>query len=128
MGRGETSDRGGDGETLIVYLTAGSAEEAGRLADALVNERLAACVNVLPHIRSVYRWRGGVERAEESALIAKTRADRFDALCARVRALHSYETPCIVAWPITRGFSPFLRWVSEECVAGTSDPPAENKH
>jgi periplasmic divalent cation tolerance protein len=99
---------------LFVYMTAGSAAAAERLAAALVEERLAACANVLPGIRSVYRWQGAIERADEAALIVKTRADRFEALRARVQALHEYEIPCIVAWPITRGHPPFLQWVAAE--------------
>lgn len=101
-------------EVLMVYMTAPTAAAADRLAAALVEERLAACVNRLAPMRSVYRWKGRVERAREVALIAKTRADRFDALCARARELHPYETPCIVAWPIGRGLPAFLEWVAEE--------------
>ncbi len=107
---------------LFVYITAADTAGAIRIAKALVSEQLAACVNILPGVRSVYRWRGAVEHADEVVLIAKTRAERFDALCARVRTLHTYETPCIVAWPIARGFPPFLQWVRE-----ASGPPGENR-
>lgn len=99
---------------LWVYMTAPSGPAARRLAEALVEERLAACVNRLPGARSIYRWRGRVERARETVLIAKTRADRFAALCARVCALHPYDVPCIVAVPIERGNPAFLEWVAAE--------------
>ncbi len=109
-------------DILLVYITAANSAEAERIAETLVSERLAACENIQPSIRSIYRWRGAVERAEEAALLAKTRADRFEALRARVREIHSYEVPCIVAWPIARGHPAFLDWVREESAApGCSD-------
>jgi periplasmic divalent cation tolerance protein len=99
---------------ISVYMTASSPEEADRIASALVEERLAACVNTLGGIRSVYRWDGAVQRDTEVALIAKTRAALFDALAARVRALHSYEVPCIVSWPIEAGNPAYLAWIGAE--------------
>lgn len=101
-------------EVWMVYMTAANAEEAQRIATVLVGERLAACVNVLGPIRSTYRWRGAIEHSEEVALIAKTARPRLEALIDRVRQIHSYETPCVVAWPITAGSEPFLRWVAGE--------------
>ena len=94
---------------LLVYMTAASADEAERIAGDLVENRLAACVN----IRSVYSWKGELCRSEEIPFIAKTDDDRFEALAARVRALHSYETPCIVALPVARGDADFLAWITE---------------
>jgi periplasmic divalent cation tolerance protein len=88
--------------------------EAERLAEALVNERLAACVNILGTVRSVYRWQGAVERADEVAMIAKTREALFQRLAARVRALHSYDTPAIIAWPIVAGDAAYLDWIAAE--------------
>ena len=99
---------------VSVYVTAPSADEAGRIAAALVDERLAACVNILGAINSVYRWRGALQRDTEVALIAKTRASLFDAVAARVRALHSHEVPCIVAWPIEAGDAAYLAWIEAE--------------
>jgi periplasmic divalent cation tolerance protein len=99
---------------VSVYMTASSAEEAEKIAAALVEERLAACVNILGGIRSVYRWQGEVQRDDEVALVAKTRAALFDALAARVRALHSYDVPCIVAWPIEAGNPAYLAWIGAE--------------
>jgi periplasmic divalent cation tolerance protein len=77
-------------DPVFVYITAASGDEAHRIARALVEERLAACVNMLDGMTSVYRWNGAVEQASEVVLIAKTRADRFDRLAARIRELHSY--------------------------------------
>jgi periplasmic divalent cation tolerance protein len=101
-------------EPISAYIIAADAAEAERIAEALVTERLAACVNVLGPVSSTYRWNGAVERATEIALIAKSRRDLFDRLAARVRALHSYETPAIVAWPIIAGDSAYLDWIAAE--------------
>jgi periplasmic divalent cation tolerance protein len=99
---------------LSVYIVAADMAEADRIADALVAERLAACVNILGDIRSVYRWQGAVERADEVAMIAKTTEALFDTLAARVRTLHSYDTPAIVAWPIVAGDAAYLDWIAAE--------------
>ena len=88
--------------------------EADRIAEALIDERLAACVNILGKIRSVYRWQGKIERADEVAMIAKTTEALFETLAARVRALHSYDTPAIVAWPIVAGDAAYLAWIAAE--------------
>jgi periplasmic divalent cation tolerance protein len=99
---------------ISVYIVAADMAEAERLAEALVNERLAACVNILGTVRSVYRWQGAVERADEVAMIAKTREALFQRLAARVRALHSYHTPAIIAWPIVAGDAAYLDWIAAE--------------
>lgn len=101
-------------DLIVVYMTAGSEEEARRIGRVLVEERLAACVNLLGPMRSVYRWKGEVEEAPEVAFIAKTRTDRFDALAARVAELHAYEVPCIVALPIRDGHAAYLDWLRAE--------------
>ena len=101
-------------EAISVYIIAADAAEAERIAHALVEERLAACVNVLGPVSSIYRWKGEVERATEIALIAKSRRDLFDRLATRIRALHSYETPAIVAWPIVAGDAAYLTWIAAE--------------
>ena len=98
---------------LFVYMTAASAEEADRIAGDLVENRLAACVNIMAPIRSVYVWKGELCRSEEIPFIAKTDDDRFEALTARVRQLHSYETPCIVALPVNCGDEDFLSWITQ---------------
>jgi periplasmic divalent cation tolerance protein len=99
---------------VVVLLTAPDPETAQRIAQALVEERLAACVNVLPGVRSIYRWQGAVEQASEVLLIAKTQADRSDALAARVRALHPYELPEVVVLPVSGGSEAYLGWVVAE--------------
>jgi periplasmic divalent cation tolerance protein len=99
---------------VSVYIVAANAAEADRIAEALVAERLAACVNILGTVRSVYRWQGAVERADEVAMIAKTTENLFEPLAARVRALHSYDTPAIVAWPIVVGDAAYLDWIAAE--------------
>ena len=100
--------------TISVYIVTADMAEAERIAEALVGERLAACVNILGAVRSVYRWQGAVERADEVAMIAKTTETLFDALNARVRILHSYDTPAIVAWPIVAGDAAYLDWIGAE--------------
>ena len=98
---------------LSVYATAADADEARRIGHALVEENLAACVNVLPGHTAIYRWEGKLEEGAECAFLAKTTAGRFDALRARVRALHSYDLPCIVAFPAEAGDADFLAWVRD---------------
>ena len=96
----------------VVLLTCGSEEEASRIARALVEERLAACVNILEAaVRSVYRWKGRVERAEERLLLVKTSRGRMKPLEAAVKRLHSYETPEIIALPIMEGSREYLAWL-----------------
>lgn len=97
-----------------VYMTTATAAEARQLGEVLVSERLAACVNVLGPITSIYRWKGRVERGREVAFVAKTRAAKVRALAARVKALHTYDVPCIVALPVTGGSADFLRWLADE--------------
>lgn len=100
------------GDLIAVYMTAASKAEARRLARVLVEEKLAACVNVLGQIESVYRWKGRVENGSEVALIAKTRRSKLPKLIALVKDLHSYEVPCIVALPIKGGNKDFLAWIA----------------
>jgi periplasmic divalent cation tolerance protein len=97
-----------------VYITCARDDEAEAIARALVDERLAACVNILGPVRSVYRWQGARQESDEIALIAKTRMALFDALAARVKALHSYAVPCITAWPIAAGDGDYLDWLRRE--------------
>jgi periplasmic divalent cation tolerance protein len=99
-------------DPIVVFMTASNGEEAARLADLLIGAQLAACVQILPEMESVYRWQGQVERQSEVLLIAKTTTAKFAELEREVRALHSYETPEIVAVPIVAGSSPYLEWLS----------------
>jgi len=87
------------------------------IARALVEQHLAAGVNVLPGLHSVYRWQGQVCEAEEWLVLAQVSRVAFDALCTTIRALHSYETPCIIALPIEAGHSPFLRWIEKNSLS-----------
>lgn len=100
-------------EPIVVFMTAANGEEATRLADMLVGAHLAACVQILPEMESVYRWEGKIERQAEVLLFAKTTRAKFAELEREVRALHSYETPEIVAVPITSGSAPYLEWLSK---------------
>lgn len=100
-------------DPIIVFMTAANGEEATRLAEMLIGAHLAACVQILPEMESVYRWQGQVERQSEILLLAKTTAGKFADLEREVRALHSYETPEIVAVPIVAGSTPYLTWLAE---------------
>ena len=99
-------------QAIVVLLTAANRDEARSLAEMLVEQRLAACVQIMPEMESVYRWQGKIERQAEVLLIAKTVSGRFAKLEAEVRAVHSYETPEIVAFPLTEGSRPYLDWLS----------------
>ena len=101
-------------QVLFVYATASDAAEAERIGEAVVDERLAACANVIDGMRSIFRWQGSVQKGREAILILKTREDLFDELRQRIAELHSYELPCIVAMPIAAGHEPFLDWIASE--------------
>lgn len=96
--------------TLCTVPDRGSGE---RIARVLVEERLAACVNLVPSVTSVYRWEGKVEEASEQLLVIKTVAERFEAVKVRIKELHSYELPEIIAIPITKGSSEYLDWITD---------------
>ena len=100
-------------DAIAVFMTAGNRDEALRIAEVLVEKKLAACVQVLPQMDSVFRWQGKIERQNEVLLIAKTVSTKFAALEKAVRANHSYEMPEIVAVPITEGSRPYLEWLSD---------------
>ena len=100
--------------SVIFIYVAVSSDEAKKIAEAVVADRLAACANILPGMESVYHWQGKIQSAQETVVIFKTRAELFPALEARVKELHSYDTPCIVALPVTAGHTPFLDWILEE--------------
>jgi periplasmic divalent cation tolerance protein len=97
---------------VVVLCTCGSEEEAERLGTSLVESRLAACVNIVPRIRSVYRWQGAVERADEWMLVVKSSRHLFSAIQAEVAKLHSYETPELIALPIVEGEKNYLNWLA----------------
>lgn len=96
----------------FVYMTAGSLEEAKRIGRELVSARLAACVNILPQMQSIYVWEGRLQEDAEVVMIAKTTAARTAELIAKVKSLHSYSVPCIVSLAVEGGYPPFLEWVA----------------
>lgn len=106
-------------EFLSIYITVPSLPEAERIARTLVEEWLAACVNILPQGQSVYRWQDKLETAEECILFVKATKSSYSAVERRVKDLHSAEVPCILALPIVAGYPPFLEWVESE----TGDNP-----
>lgn len=98
-------------DVRVVFCTCPSGQVAGDLASTLVNERLAACVNLVPGVRSIYVWQGVLCDDVETLLVMKTTAAAFDALRERIAELHPYETPEIIALPVNEGHAPYLEWV-----------------
>lgn len=107
-------------EAIVVLVTAADAEEAARLAEMLVGAQLAACVQILPAMSSVFRWKGTIQWQNEILLIAKTERPKFEKFVREVRAIHSYETPEIVALPITAGSDSYLEWLSSSLTSQDS--------
>jgi periplasmic divalent cation tolerance protein len=99
-------------DALVVLVTAPGAAEAATLARALVEERLAACGNVIPGLRSIYRWEGKVQEDAEALLVLKTTRARFEALRERILALHPYQVPEVLALPVEAGSAPYLAWIA----------------
>ena len=108
----QTNDR------IVVLMTAPNADEATRIAEMLVERKLAACVQILPPMTSIYVWKREVQRASEIMLVAKSTRAKFDDLEEAVRAIHSYETPEIIALPIVAGSQSYLSWLSS-CLEGS---------
>jgi periplasmic divalent cation tolerance protein len=108
---------------VVALSTVGSAEEADRLARALVERRLAACVNVVPGVVSHYRWQGELQRDDERLLVIKTRAERIEALRDALRELHPYELPELVAFEITAGSEAYLKWLDDSVLGGAAAHP-----
>lgn len=106
-------------EPILVVMTAASREEADRIAEMLVSQSLAACVQILPEIKSIYRWQGKVTREMEILLLAKTTRNRFRDLVSSVTAMHSYETPEIIALPISDAAEPYLKWLLDSLSEGS---------
>jgi periplasmic divalent cation tolerance protein len=96
---------------VSVYAVFADLEEAERIGRIVVEERLAACINILPGVRSIYRWKGEIESADEVAAILKTSHDSANALIARIAALHSYDVPCVVNWPVDKVLRSYSDWV-----------------
>jgi periplasmic divalent cation tolerance protein len=104
-------------DKIIVFTTCGSEKQAKQLALHLVEQRVAACVNILPKAHSVYRWKDKIENAAEYMLVIKSRRDLFDALRAEIEKVHTYEVPEIVAVPVVEGSEAYLAWIERELKA-----------
>ena len=98
----------------LVYITTSSKEESEKIANKLVEGKLAACINIVPYIESIYLWKGEIEEDEESLLIAKTKAKNIDKIIKKVKEIHSYETPAILAIPIIEGSKDYLDYLDSE--------------
>ncbi|MEQ8249163.1 MAG: divalent-cation tolerance protein CutA [Alphaproteobacteria bacterium] len=105
-------------DACFVYVTTKDRAEAVTIGRALVDERLAACANVIDAVASIYRWEGVVQEDTEAILVLKSRAELIAPLTARVRALHSYDCPCVVALPIDGGNPDYLDWVAAQTTQG----------
>jgi len=98
---------------IVIYITAPDEDEAARIARALVEARLAACVNILRNVRSIYTWQGNIEDDSEVLMVVKTKRNLFDTLSAKVKELHSYDVPEIIALPVVEGSEEYLKWLRE---------------
>ncbi len=96
---------------LVVFITTSGNEEARKISREIVNNKLAACVNIVSNIHSVYLWKGGVEESSECLLIAKTLEEKFEKLINKVKEIHSYDVPEVIALPIVKGYEKYLRWI-----------------
>jgi periplasmic divalent cation tolerance protein len=101
-------------EITFIYITAGSLDEAKAIGKALVSDRLAACVNIIDNMNSMYWWEGEIQDDREVVIIAKTKAERVSDVVEKVRSIHSYDCPCIVSLPVLGGNKDFLDWVAAE--------------
>ena len=104
----------------LIYITAGDMEEAQRIGHSLVSDRLAACVNIVDNMRSMYWWEGRIQHDREVIIIAKTQASRVPSLIERVTSLHRDECPCVVSLPLKEGYRPFLQWIESETQADST--------
>lgn len=98
-------------EYITVFITAPSEEQAAKIANAIVTEGLVKCVNIIRNIRSIYEWKGNIEDQPEVLMIAKTKKERFKDLSLRVKSLHSYEVPEVIALPIIDGLPDYINWL-----------------
>jgi periplasmic divalent cation tolerance protein len=99
---------------IVLFITTANAEEASRIAEALLKERKAACVNILPGVSSLFRWQGKLEKAEESLLVVKSRASLLEQIIKLVKEHHSYDVPEIITLPVTGGNPDYLEWMAQE--------------
>lgn len=108
----------------LVYVTASSVAEAQRIGRGLVEKELAGCVNVLPGMKSLYRWEGKIEEAEEAVLIVKTSDELADAVVQEVKRTHSYSVPCALVLDVRGGNTDYLNWIVQSCRPGPGPAPA----
>lgn len=101
-------------ECIVVLVTVPQEEEAAQMANTLIDERLAACVNILKDIRSLYRWKGAIEDEGEVLMVVKTQERLFESLVKRIKQMHSYSVPEIIALPIVKGSDNYIQWMKEE--------------
>lgn len=111
-------------DAIVIYVACVATEEARQIGQAVVAARLAACANILPGMESIYHWQGKIEQARETVLLLKTRADLFASCAAKVRELHSYAVPCIIALPVVAGAPDYLEWLAAETAASPDDAKA----
>jgi periplasmic divalent cation tolerance protein len=102
-----------ESKEIVVFITASGEDEAARIAKTLVESRLAACVNIIKNVRSIYRWKGNIEDDPEVLMVVKTRKVHFDVLKRKVKELHSYEVPECIALPVVAGSEDYLKWLNE---------------
>lgn len=102
------------GSEIVILITTSSEEEADKIAQSLIDDGLAACANILPRVKSIFRWQGKVSQEYESMMILKSKAELFEKLTEKVKRLHSYEVPEIIACPIVKGLRAYLDWISRE--------------
>lgn len=98
----------------IVYITTSGMDESEKIANVLVEEKLAGCTNIIPSIKSIYLWKGDIESDSESIVMAKTRVSNVESIIKRVKEIHSYDIPCILAIPIIEGSKDYLEWLESE--------------
>ncbi len=106
------------GGWIIVFVTTSDKEEAENIARSLLEERIAACVNIVDNVSSIYWWKEAIESSREALIIIKTRVEKFNKLVETVKKKHSYEVPEIIALPIYIGYSKYLEWIDSEIVRG----------
>ena len=109
-------------DKIVVFSTCGSEEEAVRVARTLLEAQLVTCVNIMPGIRSLYRWQGGIEDDQEWLLIMKTKRELFTDLCAKLRTVHSYEVPEAIALAVVDGLPDYLAWIDRESLQSPAVP------
>ena len=107
-------------EKIVVFSNCGSQDEARRVARALVDTRVCACVNIVPGIQSIYRWQGAIQEETEWMLIIKTKRELFERLCTELRKNHSYEIPEVIAIPVVEGNHDYLDWIDRETLGSAN--------